>query len=451
MGDLGQHAQQDRGQDVEAVLLRATYDRKPLNMFLTVLSTVVFMPLLWPNLPAKPMTLWAVALLGNAALNFSTWLVYRREEPAGDAIPKWRNLLILQMALTGASWSLGPAMMISQAPAMVVAYFVAMQFCVCAVVTISMAEQRTAMVVFVVAVMAPVAAVAWLDDDDLKHLVAATLIFGMFVLILVGINSNRAIRRDLRNVEQRARAEESHHLGEQIAHLDRQRSMGAMANSLAHELNQPLAAILLNAQIVQRGLKTSSLDVTQQAEFNERIIYNTRRAAQVVERVRDFIRPRDMRHAPIQLLEVVQEVASLVADDLRRHEIELVLADCAGTTLVRGDAIALSQVLLNVFRNAIDALAQATRRQIRVSCHQADEHTILRVRDTGFGLSPEAVAKAGEPFFTTKPAGLGLGLSISRSIAAQHGGSLSVSNAAIESGGGAVAELKLPSHPMPTA
>lgn len=451
MRDIGQHPSPDRGHDVETALLYATYDRRPLNILLTVLTTVIFAPLLWPYHPAKWMLLWAVALLGSAAFNFSTWLLFRRECPTGAAVSKWRKLLIFQSALAGGAWAFGPTVMISQASGILIAHFVAMQFCVCAVVTISMAAQRTAMVVYLVAVMAPVAVAAMLDQDELKHLVAAALLFGMAALILVGINSNRATRRELRIVEQRARADESRQLGEQIAHLDRQRSMGEMASSLAHELNQPLAAILLNAQIVQRGLQSAGLDALQQAEFNERIIYNTRRAAEVVERVRDFIRPSDMRHAPIQLQDVVQEVASLVADELRRHQIELVYASFAAPLLVRGDAIALSQVVLNVFRNAIDALAHATRRQIEVSCHQADEQAILRIRDTGSGLSPEALAKVGEPFFTTKPAGMGLGLSISRSIAAQHGGSLSLANATVDSGGGAVAELRLPSRAMATA
>jgi len=442
--DSGQQALQDAGHDLETALLYATYARRPLNILLTVLTTVTFAPLLWPYHPAKWMTLWAAALLGTAAFNLCAWWLFRRERPSGAAVAKWRNLLILQSALAGLAWALGPTVMISQAPGILIAHFVAMQFCVCAVVIISMAEQRAAMVVYVVAVMAPVAVAALLERDELKHVVAAALLFGMVALILVGINSNRATRRELKTVEQRARADESRHLGEQIAHLDRQRSMGAMASSLAHELNQPLAAILLNAQIVQRGLQGGGLDAQQQSEFNERIIYNTRRAAEVVERIGDFIRPSDMRHVPIQLQDVVQEVASLVADDLRRHDIELVLANGAAPLLVRGDAIALSQVVLNAFRNAIDALAPAARRRIEVSCHRADQHAVLRIRDTGPGLSPQAISKAGEPFFTTKPSGLGLGISISRSIAAQHGGSLSLANAAVESGGGAVVELKLP-------
>ncbi len=115
--------------------------------------------------------------------------------------------------------------------------------------------------------------------------------------------------------------------------------------------------------------------------------------------------------------------------------------------LVKGDPILVSQVVLNVFRNAIEALMQVARREIQVSCHSSGGHAILRVRDTGPGFTPEALGKIGMPFFTTQPDGLGMGISISLSIAAQHGGKLTFANADEKDGGGAIIELDLPALP----
>ena len=109
-----------------------------------------------------------------------------------------------------------------------------------------------------------------------------------------------------------------------------------------------------------------------------------------------------------------------------------------------GDPIQLSQIVLNVFRNAIEVLSKVARREIQISCIAADGRAVLRIRDTGPALAPEMLSMIGKPFFTTKPKGLGMGVSISRSIAVQHGGTLSVANA---DGGGAVFELNLPSLP----
>jgi len=104
----------------------------------------------------------------------------------------------------------------------------------------------------------------------------------------------------------------------------------------------------------------------------------------------------------------------------------------------------LSQIVLNAFRNAIEALKQTTQREIQVSCRYSNERVILSIRDTGPGLTPEALDQAGTPFFTTKSTGLGMGISISRSIALQHGGTLKLTNADAQDGGGAIVELNLP-------
>lgn len=265
----------------------------------------------------------------------------------------------------------------------------------------------------------------------------------------VGMALDRSVRRELKSATDRARDEESRRLGQQIAHLDRLRGVGELSTSLGHELNQPLAAILTNVQVAKRGLQAGRFDTNQVTEFLDRIAENTRRASQIIERIRGFIRPSPARKEPVDLQLVAREVGELVADEARSHKVSLVFPDDARQILVTGDSVQLSQIVLNVFRNAIEALRETARREIQVSCASVEGRAILRIRDTGPGLTPDELAQAGAPFFTTKLTGLGVGLSISRTIAAQHGGTLTLANADASDGGGVIVELNLPALPVP--
>jgi C4-dicarboxylate-specific signal transduction histidine kinase len=257
----------------------------------------------------------------------------------------------------------------------------------------------------------------------------------------VGLHLDRAMRREVKAASELARDEESRRLGEQIAQLDRQRSLGEMSASLGHELNQPLTAILTNAQVARRGLRTGHFETERHTEFLDKIIQNTQRASQIIDRIRGFIRPSVARSEPVDLNLVVREVIELVADEARSHNVRFVFHGETVALQITGDAIQISQILLNVLRNAIDALKQVAQREIHVSFSKDDGRAIIRIRDSGPGLTPEVMAQVGTAFFTTKPSGLGMGLSISRSIANQHGGTLSIANA---ERGGALVELNLP-------
>jgi PAS domain S-box-containing protein len=259
----------------------------------------------------------------------------------------------------------------------------------------------------------------------------------------IGRDVTERIRCEESRVSQ-ARKEEQSRLGQQIAHLDRQRALGELAASLGHELNQPLAAILTNVQVVKRGLKRGRMDDAQLTEFLDKIAQSTKRASQIIERIRNYIRPSRTDHEPVNLNAVVAEVIKLMADDARSRKVSVVPPATAAPVMVTGDAIQLSQIVLNVMRNAFDSVAQVARREVYVSCSQANDRAIVRVRDTGTGLAPETLIEVGKAFFTTKSSGLGMGFSISRSIAQQHGGSLTLSNADSSEGSGAIVELNLP-------
>ena len=271
-----------------------------------------------------------------------------------------------------------------------------------------------------------------------------TVVMGHFGY--VGLALNRSVRREIKAAVDRARDEISHRLGEQIAHLERQRSLGELSASLGHELNQPLTAILTNAQVAKRRLQTSRFDTAPLNEFLDKIVFNTRRASHIIDRIRGFIRPSTSHIEPINLYKIVRNVAELVADEARSCKVSFIFPTHTQPILVNGDSIHLSQIVLNVFRNAIEALTQVARREIQISCTRVEGRAILRIRDTGPGLTPETLRQVGTPFFTTKSTGLGLGISIARSIAKQLGGTLTLANAEAQ-GGGAMIELNLPALP----
>jgi C4-dicarboxylate-specific signal transduction histidine kinase len=284
------------------------------------------------------------------------------------------------------------------------------------------------------------------DEGVSAQLLSITMLLAVVVghFGYIGLHLDRSMRRELKAEVNRVRNEERHHLGEQIAQLDRSRALGELAASLGHELNQPLTATLTNAQVAKRGLQGGRFNTDQLTEFLDKIVHNTQRASQIIERIRNFIRPSKAICEPVNLNRVVLEVNELVADEARNHQVRIEFVPHPHPLMVTGDPIQLSQIILNVVRNAIEALSQVVRRELQIRCDSANDRAILRFRDSGPGLTEVALAQVGTPFFTTKSAGLGMGLSISRSIAIQHGGTLTIANA---DGGGAIVELDLPTLP----
>lgn len=282
-----------------------------------------------------------------------------------------------------------------------------------------------------------------LTDGSTAKVVAFVLLLSSVIghFGYVGLALDRSMRRELKAAADLARDEENHRLGAQIAQLDRQRSLGEMSASLGHELNQPLTAILSNAQVAKRGLEMGRFDSEQVNEFLDKIIANTKRASQIIERIRGFIRPTTVHRKQVDLNLLIHDVAMLVADEADRHKVALTLPPANQSLSISADPIQISQIILNVIHNAIQAVMQSPLRKISVELTYQDEMAIVRIFDSGPGLAPEVLSHIGKPFFTTKVEGLGMGLSISRSIAEQHGGKLTLANG---DNGGAVVTLTLP-------
>jgi PAS domain S-box-containing protein len=230
---------------------------------------------------------------------------------------------------------------------------------------------------------------------------------------------------------------------EELAHAGRVSVMGQLASSLAHELNQPLGAILRNAEAAELFLQASPPDLREVAAILADIRNDDQRAGEVIDRMRALLKRREPQWSELDLNTLVEEVASLVRPDAERRKVNLAL-ELAPTALpVRGDVVQLQQVLLNFLLNAMDALNdRATEeRRISVRTRAADGQAEIAVSDTGRGIAPENLKRLFEPFFTTKANGMGLGLAISQTIIGVHGGRIAAEN---NRDGGATFRITLP-------
>ncbi|MFL9911743.1 PAS domain-containing sensor histidine kinase [Paraburkholderia sp. RL17-337-BIB-A] len=216
-----------------------------------------------------------------------------------------------------------------------------------------------------------------------------------------------------------------------LAHLTRVSTMGQLASSLAHELNQPLTAILSNVQAAQRFMTADPIDLAELREILNDIVQDDYRASEVIRRIRAVVKKGDLEVIPLDLTGVMRDVVSLVHSDAIVRGIRVTLDIDATMPLVRGDRVQLQQVMLNLLLNAFDAMNEVppVDRVVCVTLKSADNGMVLiAVRDRGHGLTADKLDKIFKPFFTSKPQGLGLGLSISRSIIDMHRGRLWAEN-----------------------
>jgi signal transduction histidine kinase len=259
----------------------------------------------------------------------------------------------------------------------------------------------------------------------------------------------RGVVRDIS--AQRGALLETQELRRELAHVSRVSVLGQLASSLAHELSQPLGAILRNSEAAELLLGESRPDLEELKAIVADIHRDDRRAGEVIHRLRALLKRRQMDAQPVAIETLVNDVASLVrADALTRH-VALEWFVERGLPPVTGDRVHLSQVLINLIINAMDAVMDRaiSERQVAVGARRGpDGSIVLSVQDNGPGISPEDLPRIFEPFFTTKESGMGMGLSVCRTIVSAHGGTLSAENVA---GGGARFEMRLPADTGPQA
>jgi signal transduction histidine kinase len=255
-----------------------------------------------------------------------------------------------------------------------------------------------------------------------------TILGGLFFMIIEAL----LIFGLLVNLHERKQAEkEARQRRDELAHVTRVATMGELTSSLAHELNQPLAAIRNYANAAQRFLSQGEPGLSKTREALEGIIRDDRRAAEVIGRVRGLLKKEEPRYRPVHMNNVIQEILAFIRSDsvLEGLSVETELAP--ELPAVAGDRVQLQQVLLNLMLNAVDAMnkTKPDLRKLVIKTENGEDRGVkVSVGDFGAGIDEAHREKLFEPFYTTKAAGMGMGLAISQRIIHAHGGSIQAEN-----------------------
>jgi PAS domain S-box-containing protein len=213
----------------------------------------------------------------------------------------------------------------------------------------------------------------------------------------------------------------------ELAHVNRVTTMGQLTASIAHEVNQPLAAVVANAEACLRWLRRGTPDVDAACRSVEWIIDDGNRASEVIRRVRALAKKTDIEKVPLDVNDVVRETIPLVQSELISHQVSLRMELAPALPMILGDRVQLQQVIINLVMNGIEAMQSVTDRPRELVVRSGQDEpgqALISVADCGVGIAAENVGRLFSPFFTTKSGGMGMGLSICRSIMEAHGGRL---------------------------
>ena len=275
----------------------------------------------------------------------------------------------------------------------------------------------------------------------------------------VAVSSRWSLQRDQRgqpsgvletntNIEERRQAQETLAKAQaELAHVSRVATLGELTASIAHEVNQPLAAIVTSGEACLRWLGLDAPPLDRVKRSIERMIGDGRRASEVVRRLRALSKKGESQRTPVNLNEVVEDSIPLIQREIAQNQVSLELELAKALPDVVGDRIQLQQVVINLLVNAIQAMASVADRprELVIRTSLKDQHDVLvAIEDSGPGFDPAVETDLFNAFFTTKPNGMGMGLSIGRSIIEAHGGRLWAMR---NDRGGATFQFSLPLHP----
>jgi PAS domain S-box-containing protein len=231
------------------------------------------------------------------------------------------------------------------------------------------------------------------------------------------------------DISARRAAEDALHTAQsELGRVARLTTVGAMAATIAHEINQPLAAIVANGSAGFRWLDRPDPNLDEARSAFGRVVNEGHRAAQIITSIRAMFKKDSGAKSPVAMNELVCDVVSTSLGELKSRQVSLSLQLLDNLPSVRADRVQLQQVLLNLITNAIDSMASVTDRPhtLSVRSENLEDYILISVQDSGTGINPEHTERLFDAFFTTKSNGIGLGLSICRSIVESHGGRMSV-------------------------
>ena len=280
-----------------------------------------------------------------------------------------------------------------------------------------------------------------LPDGTLKHLhVIGHPIFDETGEVLEYVGTVMDITERKRAEEERQRLQQ---LEADLARINRVSMMGELAASLAHEIKQPISAALTNAKTCMRWLRRDRPEVAEACDAASRMVNDTTRAAEIIDRVRSLYSRDASKREMLDLNEVIREIIVLLHDRISRTSISMLSGLDPGLPPITADRVQLQQVLLNLMLNGIEAMKDVSGELTITSKRAEDGQLLVSVSDSGIGIAPEQATKIFDAFFTTKPQGTGMGLSISRRIIESHGGRIWAS---AHSGRGTTFHFTLPAH-----
>ena len=251
---------------------------------------------------------------------------------------------------------------------------------------------------------------------------------------------------DRKKAEQAARESEKRYteVRMELAHANRVATMGELSASITHEINQPVAAAVNNASAALHWLSKEPPDLEQARQALNRIVANGNRASEIIGRIRALIKKAPPRKDDLETNKVILEVIALARGEVVKNGVSVQTQLAEGLSLIHGDRVQLQQVVLNLIMNAVQAMSgvsEGSRELLIGTGKDASSGVLVAVQDSGSGLDPENSERLFDPFYTTKPSGMGLGLSICRSIVEAHGGRIWASRNA---GSGATVQFSLP-------
>ena len=257
---------------------------------------------------------------------------------------------------------------------------------------------------------------------------------------------HRAMREAGEKVELRQQRERLRQLEAELAHMDRVSIVGELGASIAHEVNQPLSGIVSSGSACLRWLAADPPNLEEARESVRRIVAAGRHAGEVIARIRALTTRSTAPAEKLDLNETIRQVLVLIGDEAKRNNVTIRTLFADGLSAVTGDRVQFHQVVLNLVINGIEAMTSVSdrARELVITTRNIDPDQVqVTVEDSGMGIDPNAIAKIFEPFYTTKSTGMGMGLSITRSILQRHGGGLSVT---ANRGRGAVFYFTVPKY-----
>ena len=253
-----------------------------------------------------------------------------------------------------------------------------------------------------------------------------------------------AIARDITERRQaELERERLYQLEADLAHINRVNVIGEMTASIAHEINQPLSGVVSNGSACLRWLASTPPNLEEARESAHRIVRDGKRAGEIITRIRHLARKEAAPKAKLDLNESVSEVLALVADEARKKKVSIHTEFAENLSPIMGDRVQLQQVVLNIVMNALDAMTQSESKLLLIRSWEELDQVKVAIQDTGRGLDQSTIERMFEPFYSTKSGGMGMGLSISRSIVLSHGGRIW---ATANDGAGATVQFTLPQY-----